>query len=71
MAARQWTQEQRQRQAQTIRRTKPWLFATGPTSEEGKAKVSRNGDKGGDWLKLRQAIKALNQALREQRDLIG
>jgi len=26
---------------------------------------------GGDWLKLRQAIKALNQAMREQRGWLG
>ena len=32
--------------------------------------MAQNGYRGGDWLKLRQAIKALNQALREQRDLI-
>jgi hypothetical protein len=32
--------------------------------------VAQNGYRGGGWLKIRQAIKMLNQALREQRDLI-
>jgi hypothetical protein len=70
MAARRWTQEQRQRQAEAIRRWKPWTLATGPTTLAGKAKASRNGDKGGEWRTLRDAIKMLNGALREQKDLI-
>ena len=70
MAARKWTPEQRQRQAEAIRRSKIWLYSTGPTSEEGKARVAQNGYRGGDWLKFREAIKMLNQALREQRDSI-
>lgn len=71
MAARKWTQEQRKQQADAIHRWKPWNQSTGPTSPEGKAKVSRNGDTGGDWRMLRDAIKALNQALRRQRDSLG
>lgn len=45
--------------------------STGPKSPEGKAAVSGNAWRGGEWLKLRQAIKALNQALRQQKDLLG
>ena len=33
--------------------------------------VSGNAWAGGDWLKLRQAIKALNQVMRLQKDLLG
>jgi hypothetical protein len=32
--------------------------------------VSQNAVTGGEWFKLRQAIKLLNQALREQKDLL-
>jgi len=61
----------RRRLSEAIRRWKPWNQSTGPKSPEGKAAVSGNAWKGGDWLKLRQAIKALNQAMREQRSSLG
>lgn len=48
MKRRQWTEEQRQAQAALIRRCKPWEKSTGPRTEEGKAKVSRNAYKGGE-----------------------
>ncbi len=70
MAARTWTPEQRRQQARAIQRWKPWKQATGPKSVEGKAKVSGNAYAGGEWQELRQAIKTLNKALREQKDLI-
>ena len=38
---------------------------------EGKAAVSGNAWEGGQWLKLRQAIKALNRAIRQQKDWLG
>ena len=71
MSARIWTLEQRQRQSEAIKRWKPWEQSTGPKSPEGKAAVSGNAWAGGEWLKLRQAIKALNQAMRRQKDLLG
>ena len=71
MAARTWTLEQRQRQADAIRRWKPWEQCAGPTSAEGRAKVSRNAYTGGKRPNLRQAIKALNQSLREQKAWVG
>ena len=63
-----WTPERRKKQSEAIRRWKPWSQSTGPKSPEGKAAVSGNAWNGGTWLKLRQAIKGLNQAMREQRD---
>lgn len=66
MAARTWTPEQRKRQAEAIRRWSPWEQSTGPKSGPGKALVSRNGWKGGEWRKLREMVKTLNQALKEQ-----
>lgn len=41
-----WTPERRARQAEMIRRTKPWENATGPTTEAGKAISSQNAYRG-------------------------
>jgi len=41
-----WTPERRAKQAEAIRRWKPWAKSTGPRTEEGKARSSRNADKG-------------------------
>ena len=70
MAARTWTQEQRRQQAEAIKRWKPWEQSTGPKSEPGKALVARNGWKGGEWRKLREMFKTLNQTMREQKDAL-
>ena len=66
-----WTPERRKRQSEAIRQWKPWQQSTGPKSPEGRAVVSRNAWAGGDWLKLRQAISELSQAIRAQRDWLG
>jgi hypothetical protein len=42
MAARNWTQEQRTKQAEAIGAWKPWQRSTGARTAEGKAKISRN-----------------------------
>ncbi len=41
-----WTPERRAKQAEAIRQWQPWGRATGPRTDEGKAKSSRNADKG-------------------------
>lgn len=41
-----WTPERRAKQAEAIRRWQPWSKSTGPRTEEGKARSSRNADKG-------------------------
>jgi hypothetical protein len=43
-----WTTEARARQAALIAAWQPWRSSTGPRSADGKAKVSRNADQGGD-----------------------
>jgi len=58
-----WTPERRARQAELIRTWQPWEQATGPRTTAGKAVVSRNADKGGEWRRLRE----LSRVLREQR----
>ena len=67
MATRTWTPEQRQQQREAIQRWKPWERATGPKSSEGKARVSRNGWRGGS----RQMLRELGRALREQKNAIN
>ena len=64
--AKGWTPERRKKQRDAIRRWKPWQQSTGPKSPEGRAVVARNAWRGGHWLKLRQIVKELNGALREQ-----
>lgn len=41
-----WTPERRKKQADAIRRWQPWSKSTGPRTAEGKARSSRNADKG-------------------------
>jgi hypothetical protein len=68
MAARIWTLEQRQGQAEAIRHWKPWKQSTGPKSSQGKTTVYRNAYSGGQWSDLKEVIKALNQSLRKQKN---
>jgi hypothetical protein len=65
-----WTPESRAKQAQAIRRWKPWVGSTDPRAGEGKSRTSQNAYKGWHWLILRQLIKTLNQVLREQRETL-
>jgi hypothetical protein len=66
-----WTPERRARQAEAIRRWKPWEQSTGPRSDAGKARASRNADKGGQWHKLRELSKEVNALLRRQRERLA
>ena len=66
-----WTPERRARQAELIRTWKPWEQATGPRTDEGKARTARNGFKGGHWCELRELTKGMNAVLREQREVMG
>ena len=61
-----WTPERRARQAEAIRRWKPWEQSTGPRTPEGKAHSQRNGSKPGTRALLRQVARLL----REQRDFL-
>jgi hypothetical protein len=46
---RQWTLQERQRQAQLIRRWKPWAHSTGATTFEGKEASKMNALKSGAY----------------------
>lgn len=71
MAARNWTPEQRARQAEQIRQWQPWNKSTGARTAEGKAVSSRNAFKGGLRLHIRAMVKSMNVVLREQREGLG
>jgi hypothetical protein len=74
MAARKWTEEQRQRQREAIQRWKPWAQSTGPRSEEGKATAARNGDPGWMWAaqraEVRDLMRVAAELLKDQRDML-
>jgi hypothetical protein len=53
--------KRRARQAELIRRWKPWERSTGPRTEEGKARVARNAFKGGARSSLRRVAEILRQ----------
>lgn len=58
-----WTPERRARQAEAIRRWKPWESSTGPRTEAGKAVTRRNASKGG----VRPLFRLMTRALMGQR----
>ena len=61
-----WTLERRARQAELIRRWKPWGQSTEPRSPEGKERASRNAYKG-DWRPL---LRELARAMRAERETL-
>ncbi|TAN11550.1 MAG: hypothetical protein EPN34_07055 [Burkholderiaceae bacterium] len=65
-----WTLERRKRQSEAIRRWKPWERSTGPRTEAGKAKTSRNGYKGGQRQRLRELRRIINAEIRAARELV-
>lgn len=65
-----WTPERRARQAALIRNWKPWERSTGPRTAQGKARTARNGFKGGHRVMLRALARELDNALREQREML-
>ena len=66
-----WTPERRQRQAEQIRRWKPWEQSTGPVTPEGRERVSRNAWRGGHRQQLRELIALVNAETRAARELVA
>ena len=69
-----WTPERRARQSELIRTWRPWDQSTGPRTDAGKAKASRNAEKIGEWKAERDNIRGLNcfirDLLRQQREMM-
>ena len=59
MAARKWTEEQRARQAEAIRRWAPWLKSTGPRTRIGKLISSKNAMDMGFYCRAHLVFNAL------------
>jgi hypothetical protein len=65
-----WTMERRQRQAELIRRWKPWAQSTGPRTPSGKSRSVTNAYKGAPRVierrmgrELRRQVNALKDTL--------
>ena len=56
---RKWTPEERRRQAQIIRQTKPWQHSTGPGSKRGKKISAQNAYKNGNFSKEFKRLRSL------------
>lgn len=65
-----WTSERRARQAEAIRKWRPWEKSTGPKTTEGKAKCSQNGFKGARRQQARELMRTLSELLKDQRDAL-
>lgn len=67
---RHWTAEQRARQAEAIRRWRPWEKSTGPVTDTGKAAASLNALKHGmysaQWHEERRHVNALLRECKER-----
>ena len=66
-----WTDARRTRLAQAIHTWRPWEHSTGPRTPEGKERVARNSDRGGQWRRERVMMRALRAGLAAQRDGLG
>ena len=55
-----WTLERKAKQSALIRRWRPWERSTGPRTQLGKGRASRNAGKGG----IRSSMRAVALALK-------
>lgn len=62
-----WTPERRALQAEMIRQWQPWQYSTGPRTQEGKAKSSRNAFKNCPMIDLKKRIKQLMREVKATR----
>ncbi len=70
MAARKWTQSQKERQRALIQTWQPWKQSTGAKTVEGKARSSQNALKAGNYTAAAlQADRENRQLMREHRQV--
>ena len=64
-----WTEERRRKQAENIRKHKPWAKSTGPRTESGKARSRHNAYKHGCYgaggLATRRLLRLNREFIRE------
>lgn len=65
-----WTHERRARQAELIRKWRPWEKSTGPTTQAGKDRSKNNRFNGGHRQMLRELTKQMNELLKEQQEAL-
>ena len=63
-----WSKERRAKQAENMRKTKPWKHATGPKTKAGKAASSQNALRSGLYT---VEIKALRYVLKQQQKFLN
>ena len=66
--AKQWSQHSRQQQRQHIMNHKPWNNSSGPKSNDGKSRSSRNADKG--KTPLRDIRRMITKVHKERLELL-
>jgi hypothetical protein len=66
-----WTIERRKKQARAIKTWRPWEYSTGPRTPEGKARSSRNADRGGHRRQWRAFSKFLNEQTGNQQEMFA
>jgi len=52
----QWSQQKRSSQREHIMKHQPWEKSTGPTSDSGKQRSSRNASKGKEPIRMMQKM---------------
>jgi len=62
---RNWTEEERKKQSEAIKRWKPWEKSTGPKTEEGKDSCSVNAIKHGRRCRIDDEYRQLLRMNRE------
>ena len=66
-----WTEESRRKQAETAKRTQPWLNSTGPRTKRGKNRckmnATRHGYRSRGYRELCEALRAQAKFVREMR----
>lgn len=65
--SKRWTPEKRRKQAEAIRRWRPWAQSTGPITVAGKSRCSVNAFKGG----VRPTLRQIARAMRNQSRMLG
>lgn len=65
-----WTEERRKKQAETIRRHKPWEKSTGPKTPEGKARCKMNALRTPFLLEVEKLLQ-LNRDFLKQCAILG